>query len=123
MIPHRDMTRGDLPDQTQNFVSLVGGVFVSVIADEAKSLKNPPSKIHNLVHLAHAPFINLLTATPMRNKPLDLFGFLLYFWRPAYDRLQRTGDERDSNTAHEQDEPRIAHYEDAKAALVKLQSI
>ncbi|KAL8887808.1 MAG: hypothetical protein Q9215_004669 [Flavoplaca cf. flavocitrina] len=114
------MTRGNLPDQTHNFVSLVGAVFGRVIADE---VKNPPSKIHNLVHLALAPFINLLTATPMMNKPLDLFGFLLYFWRPAYARLQRTGDERDSNTAHEQDMPRIADYEDAKAALVKPQSI
>ncbi|KAL8839455.1 MAG: hypothetical protein Q9176_004451 [Flavoplaca citrina] len=123
MIPHRYMTCGNLPDQMHNFVSLVGAVFGRVIADEAKSLKNPPSKIHNHVHLAHAPFINLLTATPMRNKPLDLFGFLLYFWRPAYVRLQRTGDEPDSNTAHEQDEPRIADYEDAKTALVKPQSI
>lgn len=52
------------------------GVFRRVICDEAQKLKHLNTLAHKSVKDLEAPLTNLLTATPMLNKPNDLEGLL-----------------------------------------------
>ena len=60
-------------------------VFDRVIRDEVQKTKSDHTLAHRSVANPNARHINLLTATPMINRPLDLLGLLYLIWKEEWD--------------------------------------
>lgn len=77
--------------------SFCPGVFDRVICDEAQKFKTINTQTHLSISASGAKTLNLLTATPMINRPVDLRGVL---WKPAFDSVPLP-DKSNQNTLTE----------------------
>lgn len=67
------------------------GVFGRVICEKAQKLKHLSTLAHKSVKELEAPLIDLLTVTPMLNKPNDLEGLLRLLYQEDWARLDLGG--------------------------------
>jgi hypothetical protein len=67
------------------------GRFSAVYADEGHRVKNRRTRTAIAMLRVSAPILVIITATPMINKPLDLFGPLSYIWKSSWDSYMEDG--------------------------------
>ncbi|KAL8795802.1 MAG: hypothetical protein Q9182_007485 [Xanthomendoza sp. 2 TL-2023] len=74
----------DEEESFKHVLHLCGGVFGRVVCDEAQRVKHPSTLTHRSVKELEALFMVQLTATPIINRPVDLFGLLRLFWKASW---------------------------------------
>ena len=71
-------------NQLQILHSFVPSIFKRVCTDEAQKLKGHRTQAFTAVQLLDANIVNLMTATPMLNRPTDLLGLLILLWQEDF---------------------------------------
>ena len=74
-------------EQLQRAHSYLPHVFGRLVLDEAQKIKSILTLTHKTLAALEAPYVNMLSATPMMNKPVDLVGFLAMLSKNADSEL------------------------------------
>lgn len=65
------------------FIHLCPNVFYRVVGGNARRAKNVEIIAHRSVKNLSTQYVFQLTAAPITNKPIDLYGLLRLFWQEA----------------------------------------
>ena len=109
--------------EAQKYSSRAEGLFEWVICDEAHKLHSPKTKTSLSVSRLRAPHLILLTATPMINKPADLYGILTQIWREEWAFVKDEDDEEEPEQGPKEAERLIAELNDYAQAARELKDI
>ena len=82
-------------------MSRCSDLFERVVCDEAHRLRSPKTKTSLSVSRTKVPHLVLLTATPMINKPADLYGLLSQIWHDDWAKFAEEAAKEESAESEE----------------------
>ena len=82
-VGEHDEPEGVLIDISNEYSTILAGLFHRVVLDEGTKVKNPQTLAANMIMLLKAPNKWVLSATPMMNRAIDYLGYLYLLWDEA----------------------------------------